>query len=342
MFPGLPVEAEKPKVNSPGWVAEELKKLGPGYRDEPLTRICGKLRYGGFSKEDALAILGPACEETGSYYKLAQKVESIWNRYPAGKAPLSVSSVSDFMAVVDEVRWIVPGIFPERGLALIAGLPESTKTWQALDLAVAVASGQPWLHLFPVQKKNVLYIEQERPRAELQRRLGGVLRGRGLTIGGVPGLSILSQSTIRINDPESQSEFRSILSSTGAELVVVDSFSTFHTIEAREKKDMSELFEILKSFRNGGVSFVFVDHESKMGYGEASIKAPSPGTVGDSVVKLMAIESLLMTRLRAPGAAEVYHKKSTQGSPVLPFRVEVKDEAGGIRVTGSAIEEAPF
>ena len=41
---------------------------------------------------------------------------------------------------IPPVRWIVPGIVPE-GVALLAGKPKLGKSWLALGLCVAVASG---------------------------------------------------------------------------------------------------------------------------------------------------------------------------------------------------------
>jgi hypothetical protein len=40
---------------------------------------------------------------------------------------------------------VVEGIFERSSLNLIVGAPGSKKTWAAIDLAVSVASGQPWL-----------------------------------------------------------------------------------------------------------------------------------------------------------------------------------------------------
>ncbi|MCL5429819.1 MAG: AAA family ATPase [Chloroflexi bacterium] len=40
---------------------------------------------------------------------------------------------------------VVDGIFNPSSVNLIAGAPGTKKTWLALDLAVSVASGQPWL-----------------------------------------------------------------------------------------------------------------------------------------------------------------------------------------------------
>ena len=74
------------------------------------------------------------------------------------------------------VRWAVPGILPE-GLSLLAGKPKLGKSWLALGLAVAKASGGLALGKIPVDRGGVLYLALEDNRRRLQNRLRKVLGG---------------------------------------------------------------------------------------------------------------------------------------------------------------------
>ena len=74
------------------------------------------------------------------------------------------------------VRWAVPGILPE-GLSLLAGKPKLGKSWLALGLAVAKASGGFALGKIPVDRGEVLYLALEDNRRRLQNRLRKVLDG---------------------------------------------------------------------------------------------------------------------------------------------------------------------
>ena len=51
------------------------------------------------------------------------------------------------------VRWAVPGILPE-GLSLLAGKPKLGKSWLALGLAVAKASGAPGEETFLLRRSS--------------------------------------------------------------------------------------------------------------------------------------------------------------------------------------------
>lgn len=71
-------------------------------------------------------------------------------------------------------RWAVPGLVPE-GLALLVGGPKIGKSWLALNLAVAIASGERVMSKVDVAAGDVLYLALEDPPRRLQRRLATVL-----------------------------------------------------------------------------------------------------------------------------------------------------------------------
>ncbi|MEJ7703487.1 MAG: AAA family ATPase [Geodermatophilaceae bacterium] len=73
-----------------------------------------------------------------------------------------------------EPRWAVPGIIAE-GLTLLAGAPKVGKSWLALGLGIAVATGGKALGALDVTAGDVLYLALEDPPRRLQERLAKVL-----------------------------------------------------------------------------------------------------------------------------------------------------------------------
>lgn len=69
-----------------------------------------------------------------------------------------------------EPRWAVPGILAE-GLNLLCGPPKVGKSWAALGLAAAIASGGRALGTIPVDPGPVLYLALEDQPRRLQCRL---------------------------------------------------------------------------------------------------------------------------------------------------------------------------
>jgi hypothetical protein len=57
--------------------------------------------------------------------------------------------------------WLIYKVLPDCGLALLFGPPGEGKSFVALDWALCVATGQPWLGKHRVQQGHVLYIAAE-------------------------------------------------------------------------------------------------------------------------------------------------------------------------------------
>jgi hypothetical protein len=85
------------------------------------------------------------------------------------------------------VTWTVRGLLPE-GLTLLAGKPKMGKSWLALELAVAVATGGVALGQIPIVPGEVFYLALEDNERRLHRRLAQV-------VGEVPALRSLSLAT---------------------------------------------------------------------------------------------------------------------------------------------------
>lgn len=69
-----------------------------------------------------------------------------------------------------EIKWVVPGYFTE-GLTLLAGAPKIGKSWLALGLALAVASGGKAFEEIGCEAGTVLYLALEDNFRRLQSRL---------------------------------------------------------------------------------------------------------------------------------------------------------------------------
>lgn len=73
------------------------------------------------------------------------------------------------------MRWAVDGVLAE-GVNVLAGSPKLGKSWMALGLGVAIASGGHAFGRIPVDQGDVLYLALEDTGRRLQDRLAKVLR----------------------------------------------------------------------------------------------------------------------------------------------------------------------
>lgn len=96
------------------------------------------------------------------------------------RKPTVLTSVADLYEESEKpTRWLVKNIWTEGSVGFIAGAPKSYKSWFALDLAVSMSTGMPFLNnpSFGVigGKKRVLYIAEEDGVSLIRERLDYVI-----------------------------------------------------------------------------------------------------------------------------------------------------------------------
>lgn len=89
-----------------------------------------------------------------------------------GLTEMSVMRWGEFMQIPTTLRWLIDDSWVDQTVGFISGRSKSYKTWLALDMALSVVSGQPFLGRYPVRRTGpVLLVQEEDPSAVLQERL---------------------------------------------------------------------------------------------------------------------------------------------------------------------------
>lgn len=330
--------------NEKGWIEEALKSLAPGNRDLPITRIVGKLHREGWQPGDIKALLAPNEEvQAHGLGELDRIIRSI-SAKPRGQenaGELPSDSFSGFMSNDTKVEWLVPGIIGRESLGFVAGLQETGKTWITMDLAVEVARGGLWLGKFPTNKAKVLFIDQERFHAETRRRLRAIMGAKAIGPAQLDGnLTVWCGTSIRLDLDNSFNALQRRMETLRPELVIVDSFATFHTKEENNRTDIQTVLERIKRLRQEfQCAFLFLDHEGKSVFHDETEKAPSAVQMVGSIGKPAAAELVLTVRKKGVNRSAVYHTKATLGQAVEPFVVEVNDVGGPDKIEVKAVGE---
>jgi len=228
------------------------------------------------------------------------------------------------------VEWLVPGIIAKGSIGFVAGLQESLKTWLLIDLAVEMARGGGlWLGKFGTKSAKVLFVDQERHKSETQRRFKSVIGAKNLQLTSLSAhLHIASGTTTRLNLTESFNAFRKQLAEIRPDIVMIDSFATFHTASENDRMEIQKVLELIKSLRNEfGCSFLFINHEGKsvLRNEPGETKTPHSADMMGSVAVPAAAELVLTVRRKDNDNCMVYHTKSTLGPKIQPFSVSVRD-----------------
>lgn len=351
LLPLLPtqfIEQNKPlpgliKRNEAGWIADAIKEMQNGHVHNTLIRVLGKFRIHNFSQEDTYSLLYPHALVAGQPFEgLRAKIAEIWERYPADSVLSATTSkpetLDTFLQDMETPEWISKPFIAKKSLGFVVGLPETLKTWLCIDLAVESARDTGlWLGLFPVTNCRVLFVDQERWKGETQRRFRSVLAAKGLNEKDLNGrLFIQSGTTIRMNLDQSFQAFRTSLLELRPDLVVVDSFATFHTSAENDRSEIQKVLERIKELRNEiGCTFLFINHESKMAYPSGGPQGvPTMGTMVGSIGIGAAAEFCLTVRKVEQGMSIIYHTKSTLAPASKAFYASVQDTDTGIVVRG--------
>lgn len=326
-------------------IAAAIKEMKHGNIDNTLFTLCCRLRSDGYSREDALTLLKPHAERAGATSgHLEDKIANVWSRYdgpPQEQGPTQSEGVDDFLQSQTSVEWICKPIIAKKSIGFVAGLPETLKTWLLVDLAVECArpSGMGrWLGLFDVAPSRVLFIDQERFKGETQRRFSAVIAAKGLRRKDLnERLFIKCGTTIKLDLEASYQAFRSELLELKPDIVVVDSFATFHNSSENDRMEIQKVLNRIKSLRDEiGCSFVFINHENKMVFADVEANQPvSAMRMVGSIGILAAAEFCLIVRKLEPGTSVVHHAKSTLSESAKSFYATIKDMPEGIEIKGT-------
>lgn len=125
---------------------------------------------------------------------------------------------ADQIADVPPPTWLVDGHLQE-GFGVIFGPWSAGKSFVAVDMAVAVASGQRWWG-HPVQQGPVLYLSLEGV-AGLAARIESACRARGVTMDGLH----LSGDPVNLGNRTDVADVDQAVRQTGARLLIVDTWA---------------------------------------------------------------------------------------------------------------------
>jgi hypothetical protein len=205
----LSAKARKGSTASTGQQALPLdgEVIPRGVRDDTLISMAGAMRRVGFEEAEILAALevtNGRCDPPVSDAQVRKVARSaagyepdpgatttVFSSASAGAAgaagaptppaPAPPTRFADIFTAPEllaldlpEPRWAVEGVVPE-GLTLLAGKPKLGKSWLALGLAVAVASGGVALGKLDVKAGDVLYLALEDTVRRLKNRLEKLL-----------------------------------------------------------------------------------------------------------------------------------------------------------------------
>ncbi len=200
--------------------------------------------------------------------RLAAQIE----RHPSGQE--FVESLSTILIAAEfPLEFLVDPLIVAGSAGFISGEPKIGKTQIALDLAVSLASGRPFLGKFSVPKRRrVLFIENEDGTRLVGRRLRKLMGHYGVTPPELEDwLCFAVRKGFMLDDREWVAALIQQCKERLIEVVFLDVLNLSHTGDENSARDMSAVVRAGRTImRECGVSFFVLHHFRKSGKGESS------------------------------------------------------------------------
>jgi hypothetical protein len=180
------------------------------------------------------------------------------------KAALPVCRAAELGARAPEQRWLVERLWAERAVGIVGGEPKCCKSFLALDLAVAVASGRACLRRYVVREPGpVLLFAAEDALHVVRERVAGICAAAGVDFDALP-LHVITAPTVRLDVPRDQQRLRSTVEELRPRLLVLDPFVRLHRVDENAAADVAPLLAYLRQLeRELGTAVLLVHHARK-------------------------------------------------------------------------------
>ena len=127
-----------------------------------------------------------------------------------------------------ERRWLIESLWSAEAVGIVGGEPKCCKSFLALDMAVAVASGTPCLRRFAVDAPGrVLLYAAEDALHVVRRRLEGICAAAHLELAALD-LQVITASSLRLDLPADRSSLSETSALLQPRLLVLDPFVRLH------------------------------------------------------------------------------------------------------------------
>jgi RecA-family ATPase len=224
-----------------------------------------------------------------------------------------------------EDPWRINKLLPLEGFVILAGVSGEGKSFVSLEMANAITTPRPFVDepQFDVKGTNVLYIDGEMSKSELQRRG----RQMGFADARKHKLFFVSQNEVNLSSDERDDlgDVMRIVEEEDIGVVFVDTLrAVAGGIEENKAEEVRRFFNRFKPLKDAGVCVVFLDHLRK-GFGPKQSE-PQKDNLLASQDKTASCEGLIMLQKKSgEGTIAVFQRKNRLGPEMEPFDIAMYD-----------------
>jgi len=220
-------------------------------------------------------------------------------------------------------KWLVQDLWLDQAVGIAGGEPKCFKTFLALDLAVAVASGRPFLRHFAVMNKGpVLLFAAEDALHVVRERLDGICAACGASLADLD-IHVITAARLRLDLERDQQRLSLTVEHRRPVLLILDPFIRLHCTDENSASEIAPMLAYLRHLQRQFALAVLVVHHAKKGAGALR---PGQALRGSSDLHGWGDSNLYLRRSRDRLSLTVEHR-SAPGIADLPLRLDARDNA---------------
>jgi hypothetical protein len=249
---------------------------------------------------------------------------------------LPVRRAHELDACPEERRWLIEGLWAAEAVGILGGEPKCCKSFLALDMAVAVASGTPCLRRFAaVQQGRVLLFAAEDSPAVVRRRLSGIATAVGVPLESLD-IHVIVAPVLRLDVELDQRRLEQTVAALRPMLLVLDPFVRLHRIDENVAAEVAPLLDYLRGLqRRHRVSVVLVHHARK---GAAHVRA-GQALRGSSELHAWGDSNLYVRRAPDGGLSLTIEHRAAPSADGIHIALRAEGDALALGVVDSAAPE---
>lgn len=228
----------------------------------------------------------------------------------------------------EDSRWLITGLWAEQAVGIVGGEPKCCKSFLALELAVAVASGAPCLRHFSVPQPGrvLLYAAEDAPHV-VRQRLEGICTAAGRTLADLD-VQVITAPTLRLDLPADRAALERTVAALQPRLLILDPFVRLHRIDENAAAEVAPLLAYLRELQRVHALAVLVVHHAKKS--AARLRA-GQALRGSSEFHAWGDSNLYLRRFSDTLSLSIEHRAAAS-PPSITLELQARGEALALHI----------
>ena len=237
-----------------------------------------------------------------------------------------------------ESRWLLTGLWSCEAVGIVGGEPKCCKSFLALDLAVAVASGTPALRRFPVASPGrVLLYAAEDALHIVRARLEGICTAADCRLQDLD-IQVITAPSVRLDLPADRDALERTVADLKPKLLILDPFVRLHRIDENSSGEVAPLLAYLRELQRRHALAVLLVHHAKKTAGH--IRA-GQALRGSSEFHAWGDSNLYLRREPSGQLTLTVEHRAAPSPPSLPLELQQHGPALALAVLAPTATDVP-